>query len=49
MNYLKDRLTYVADIFTTITLLRTDSRRRGRVCNGRQYIITKREIENRLL
>ena len=48
MNYLKDRLTYVADIFT-ITLLRTDSRRRGRVCNGRQYIITKREIENRLL
>ena len=49
MDNLKDRLTYVADIFTTFTLLRADSRRRGRECYERQYIITEREIENMLL
>jgi len=49
MDNLKFRLTYLADIFATLTLLRTDSRRLGRVCNERVYIITKREIENMLL
>jgi len=39
----------MANIFTTFTLLRTDSRKRGRVCNERQNKITEREIENMLL
>jgi hypothetical protein len=49
MDNLKDRLAYLADISITFTFLRTDSRRRGIVCDERQYIVTERERENILL
>jgi hypothetical protein len=49
MDNLKDRLAYLADISTKFTFLRTDSRRRSRVCDERQYIITEKERENILL